>query len=771
MYYSNEEYRYELNKAIDFDRVLEQIASFASFSCSKNEILNSLPMSSFAQIQSSLDLVSEGIEFIRSGAILNMGGASDVSVHVNKSLKQMTLNGKELLDVMSFLVACRTVYNAFDSKYPLLEDLATSMTLCTNLVKSIQEQIDMTGSIKDDATSLLKNKHKELVDTRLNLQSKARNFVKKHSSKLMENMTTTVQGRVSVLVKAQDKNFFGGMIHGSSQSGLAYYVEPQEFIELNNQVQLVQVEIEEEKHRICKELTKKVAKEASAILSNLETMTVIDVALTKSRWAYRYDGCVPVIQRRDHSLRLEHARHPLIDEKKVVPNTYVCKSDEYCLMISGPNMGGKTVTLKTIGLFVALSACGFPVLCHKAVLPYYSSLWFDIGDNQSIENNLSTFSSHISKISTICANSDSNSFVLLDEVGNGTDPLEGASLATAVLEYLIEKGCTIITSTHYSQVKAFGKANDHVLVSSVEFDGDTLRPTYKYVPGVSGASYAFSIAAEYKLDEKILEKASKYKTENEQNIERELEKLERLQNDALKDKERFQKLIQDAHRIQKEAHEEKIKLEEKKAKFDKEYKAKLNELLEEKREEAKTIISELKAQKLGKMHEQAEMLHKINLLGPEKEVEPENSEELKVGDYVKIQDLNSHGEILDIRKKEATILTNGMKMKIKLSQLRKMARPKVEKVSTRHVDRAFKRFPLELNIIGMRVEEGLRALDNYLDQAVVHKAKQVRIIHGMGTGKLRTAVWKDLDKHPQVKSKMSGGPAEGGLGATIVTLK
>ena len=222
---------------------------------------------------------------------------------------------------------------------------------------------------------------------------------------------------------------------------------------------------------------------------------------------------------------LEHAKHPLIDEKKVVCNTYELTDKQACLMISGPNMGGKTVTLKTIGLFVALAHAAFPVLCHKAILPFYQSMYFDIGDHQSIENNLSTFSSHISRLSHICQKSDENSFILLDEIGNGTDPLEGASLAVAILEYLISKRSTIITSTHYSQVKTYGKANDSVLVSSVEFNPETLKPTYKYIPGVSGASYAFHIAREYNLEESILERADFLKNENEKQTEKELEKL------------------------------------------------------------------------------------------------------------------------------------------------------------------------------------------------------------------------------------------------------
>ena len=509
-------FRDELNQAIDFSSVLTQISAFSSFSCSKEKILNALPQFNKLEIQEQLNYAKEAIQFEQKGGLLNLSGANDISLPVSKAEKQMTLTSKELISIYHFLTAVKQAKQSLNSsEFIELTNLAQSMDGCSRLMDSIISKIDLTGSVKEDATPALKSMHKALVDTRLALQSKSRQFLKKNSSKLMENMTTTVSGRVVVLVRAQDKNAFGGMIHGQSSSGLAYYVEPSSFVADNNEISSLVIRIEEEKKRICKELSLQVKKHALALTSALETLTIIDVAFTKAKWAIRYDGCIPSLQSRDHSLYLEHAKHPLIDEKKVVCNTYELKDQQACLMISGPNMGGKTVTLKTMGLFVALAHAAFPVLCHKAILPFYQSMYFDIGDHQSIENNLSTFSSHISRLSHICQKSDENSFILLDEIGNGTDPLEGASLAVAILEYLISKKSTIITSTHYSQVKTYGKANEHVLVSSVEFDPETLKPTYKYIPGVSGASYAFHIAREYHLEESILKRADFLKNENE----------------------------------------------------------------------------------------------------------------------------------------------------------------------------------------------------------------------------------------------------------------
>ncbi|WP_304470911.1 Smr/MutS family protein, partial [uncultured Faecalibaculum sp.] len=479
---------------------------------------------------------------------------------------------------------------------------------------------------------------------------------------------------------------------------------------------------------------------------------------------------------RDLSLRLIHAAHPLLDREKAVANDYRLKAGQQVLMISGPNMGGKTVTLKTVGLCAVLAQSGFPVPAHEALLPWYEDMWFDIGDNQSISENLSTFSSHMTRISSLVNGAGKGTFALLDEVGNGTDPLEGASLAVAVLENLIQSGATVLTSTHYSQVKSWGKADPAVLVSSMEFDAQSLKPTYRYVEDVSGASYAFDIAARCGLKPEVIERARQRKELEASQVERELENLERLQETVRKKEERFGALIEDAHRLQKEADQEKAKAQKERSRLREDYAASLDAMLEEKRTEAERIIQDLKGKE--KLHELVADRTRLNSLQEDEMLlEPAPSPAaknhvFKVGDYVRLTGLNTHGEILNIRRKEATVLANGIKTRVKLSALEPMARPVVTKSARTHrVDSVASRFPSELNLIGMHVEEGLQALDRYLDQAVVHHASVVRIIHGMGTGKLRAAVWKDLSRRNTIKKYEAAGPSEGGLGATIVTLR
>lgn len=772
----DQEFRQELENALDFDTVLTQIASFASFSRSAEKILNAMPEDNLPAIRYALSLAEEGLAFERSGSVLSIGGIQDVTAEVAQAEKGMTLAPADLLAVASFLAACRTVSAAFDpEQYPQLADVAGTIDICSHLFDEIGKCIDLSGSVKEDATSRLRALHQQQLRLKADLGNAGRQFLKKNASSLMENMTTTIGGRLCVLIKASDKNKFGGMIHGSSQSGQAFYVEPNSFVDLNNEIQAAAAEIEEEKKRICRELSQAVKRKASALYADLDSLELIDTALAKGRWAAAKDGTIPILHTHSHDLRLEHAVHPLLDMQTAVPNTYTLQGQQRALMISGPNMGGKTVTLKTIGLFTALAQAGFPVSAHRAVLPFYEQMFFDIGDNQSIQNNLSTFSSHVKHLTSITDAASSRTFVLLDEAGNGTDPLEGASLAQAVLEYLVSQDATVITSTHYDSLKAYGKSDPRILVSSVEFDPVTLKPTYRYLPGVSGASYAFAIASQFSMKPEILERADALKKENESEVQRQLEHLEHLQADVQAQKDRFSSLVADAHALQKETQQEKEKWDRRKAALDADYETRLDAMLEEHRKEAREILADMRKAN-GPYHEQIARMRRFDEMEPEirriKEAAP-SSRPLQVGNYVHVEVLNNHGEIVELKKKKAVVSINGKKITVGTDQLTLITKPKPQKAQrTRHKERTFEAFPMELNLIGMRVEEALSALDHYLDQAVVHRIKNVRIIHGVGTGALRSAVWKDLaSRKNMIRSYASGGPGEGGLGATVVELK
>lgn len=764
-------------EALDFAAVLEQFASRAFSSKTAEKIRRTQAGHDLLAIRRDLSRAREAADYLQSGGTLSLGGLRDITRIIQAAEKGITLLSNELLDVSFFLGACQAVLSAFDpEKSPLLYEIASTLTPCKPLQTKIDASIDLSGQIRMDATSTLKNLDRRLIQTRADLSAAARRFIKAHESSLVDTVSVTSQNRVCVLIKSADKYKFGGMVHGLSQSGAASYVEPDALVGLNNQVSELEMEIENEKKRICQELSSMVRQNARALLSNDESMEIIDLAMAKGSWMQAYDGCIPALHTSGRQLRLEHAVHPLLDSTTAIANRYLLESGKSCLMVTGSNMGGKTVTLKTIGLFVLLAHCGFPVAAHEALIPFYSRFFFDIGDEQSIENNLSTFSAHATKLGRILREADENSFVLLDEIGSGTDPQEGAALAQAVLESLIQRDATILTSTHYSQVKSFGAANGKVQVGSVEFDPETLRPTYRFLNGVSGASFAFPIARALGLPESVLKRAETIKHDNESESARALEALEKKQADVQKQKDRFDHLIENAHELQRKADHDREKWASMKKRLEDEYESQLDDMLFEKKEEARKIIRELKASQNRMDHEQIEQLGRLDKLAERKgkgqnakEIKPR---EFKAGDYVRIPALNNHGEIQEIRRNKATVMVNGRRVTVSADQLEPMARPKPEPSRRKdRPERSFKAFPMELNLIGMHVEEAINTLDHYLDQAVYHRVKNVRIIHGMGTGALRNAVWQDLKKQPQVKGINAAGPNEGGLGATLVELK
>lgn len=762
-------------EALDFPTVLEQFASFAASSKTADHIRNTTILEDVYLMRHDLSLAKEAYTYLQKGGTLSLGGLRDITHQVQTAEKKMTLLPSELLDISFFLAACQACSQAFDAEEtPLLHEIASTLTPLKPLQQKIDASIDLSGQVRNDATSKLRNLNNALIQARADLTNGARRFIRSHESSLVDTVTVSSGSRVCVLVKAADKYKFGGMVHGMSQSQAACYLEPDVLVELNNRVADTLMEIENEKKRICLELTMMVSKNATALLSNDESMEIIDLAMAKGHWIIVHDGCIPTLHTQNHQLRLEHAVHPLLDRKTAVANRYSMNEKTRCLMITGSNMGGKTVTLKTIGLFLLLSHCGFPVSAHDALLPVFSQFYFDIGDEQSIENNLSTFSAHATKLAKIVKAGDENTFVLLDEIGSGTDPQEGAALAQAVLETLMEKGVTILTSTHYSQVKTFGSTNPYIQVGSVEFDPETLKPTYRYLEGVSGSSCAFPIARQLGMPDEVLERANAIKEENESETARQLEVLETRQAELQKQKDRFDGLIANAHDLQRKAEHDHEKWQEMKERLDREYAHELEDMLYEKKEEARKIIKVLREQTNSQNHEQIEQLGKLDALNEEIKEEKTDTEKVnfKEGDYVRIPSLNNHGEIQSIRRNKANVLVNGRRVVVSLDQLLPMNKPQPPKrVRKQHIDRQFKAFPMELNLIGMRVEEGMAALDHYLDQAVYHRVKNVRIIHGMGTGALRNAVWSNLRKHPQVKQITSAGPGEGGLGATLVELK
>lgn len=765
----------EQEKALELDLMKEQIAKQCVSTRGKAQLLALTPVFDELWVKRELNRTKEAMNIVITTGTLPLVGMKDIATSVQAAMKGRTLSPQELRDIAQTIhVGSSVIRFGKDHKMETsyIGELIFSMRDTSTIAKNIEHVIGVNYEINDSASPELRSIRKQMQQCFADISKEVQHFVTTHASSLMDTQTTIRNNRTCVLVKVSEKNNIKGFIHGESASGQTAYIEPASLLILNNKLQSLKSREQEEIEKILKELSEEVQKEGYSILGMCETLELLDVIFAKAKWGVAAEGCVADIDDGKH-LYLKEARHPLIDPKKVVSNTYEIKEPYQSLLITGSNTGGKTVTLKTIGLFVSMTMCGFALSAKEAVIPFFTKIFTDIGDHQSIQESLSTFSSHVSALARICEHADDKSLVILDELGSGTDPKEGECLAVAVLEELRHKGATILATTHYSQLKSYAKQCEDVLLSCVAFDMEKMQPTYKYLEGISGQSNAFEIAARYHMKPSIIAHAKQLK---QQMITEEEKLMEKLEADRIlleHEKEEMEKRLKDIYQLQKELETEKLKQQQEKEKYLEDAKVQAQLIIDETKEEAEQLLDELKkVQSDAKPHVISNIKQKVrNLDKVEEMVDEEKEETFEVGDYVELKKLNYYGEIISLNKGKACVLTNGVKMNTKLSDLRKAVKPQQKKTKTSYQKAIRSSFSMECNLIGLRVEEAIAVLDKYLDNALLAKVYQVRIIHGVGTGALRNGVHSYLKRNAQVESYMMGGQGEGGLGATVVKLK
>ena len=644
------------------------------------------------------------------------------------------------------------------------------------LAKQISSAIDDHGEVMDKASTKLaglrnaiivsKNRVKEKLDSILHDPNNQRYF--------QENLVTMRGDRYVIPVKMEYKMNFPGIVHDQSGTGATLFIEPMAVVNLNNDIKRYVAEEREEVERILRTLSQNVGMEAKALLGSMNTMTELDVICAKAYLAQEQEATRPELTVAG-GIVIDKGRHPLIDKDKVVPLDVQLGDDFNMLLITGPNTGGKTVSLKTVGLLTLMNQVGLSIPTNeKSTLGIFDDLFVDIGDEQNIQSSLSTFSSHLKKLINMVENTNEKSLILVDEIGNGTDPLEGETLAMALLEEFHNAGSLVLATTHYHNLKTFGVEKDYIVNCSMTFDLDSLKPTYKLINGVAGRSYAFEIATSLNLRGYIIDNARRYKDKYIDDNAKLVDNLEKtqLENEKLKDDlETKNKLIDE--RL-KEIESIKKNLVIKKEKIENEAALEVEKLVNKYKDEMDDIMDTLKNKDDLKMHNVIEAKTKL------KEVfnNNENSDDevkrvqvFKVNDKVRIDDVDKAGIIIEINKDIATVNINGMRLKTKLSTLSHTDEEiKDDRVKNSH-EISLNKSSTELNLIGMHVEEALRLLDSYLDSCLSCKLKQVRIIHGFGTGKLRNAVWNFLSKVSYVSKYYYAGPYDGGGGATIVEFK
>lgn len=763
-------------EALELDVVKEQIAGFAAFSLGKKKIRDTYPRFEPLWVNRELARSKEAYDLVIRYGTLPLGGIYDISLSVQDAQKGITLSPQELRQIAESIRASEAMLKydkASELKTPQISELIESLSDHRECALHIESCISVNYEILDHASKELRAIRRAMQCCNGEIGEEVQRFITRNASKLMDTITTVRNGRTCVLVKISEKNSVDGMLHGESASGQTAYMEPRSLVNLNNKLQSLKSREKEEIEKILSALSCEVGTIGEELLGNLETYALLDSIFAKGQWCKAKDGCVASITQEEH-LYFKRARHPLIPGEKVIANTYEIKPPFHNLLITGSNTGGKTVTLKSIGLFTAMTLCGMPIAAEEGLVPMFDSIYVDIGDDQSIQESLSTFSSHISKLAHITKHAGLHSLVLLDELGSGTDPKEGEPLAVAVLDDLRKKHAMVIATTHYSALKTYGADNEDILLSSVEFDMELMRPTYHYIEGISGKSNALEIARRYGLSETILENALRRKEADKTNTEEAMEKLEAalMENHELKQK--LSSKLEDVRNLQKQLSSEKEELLKNKERVVKEVKEKAEKQLEDKVAEANEIIELLKEMKAeAKPHEITELKSALASLEEEEEVPIEEKEEsFAVGDYVKLVKLNYYGDIQSINKDKVCVLANGMKMNTTTSEITHAQKAQTKKKNNKgYAKSGVKSFSMECNVIGMRVAEAIPIIDKYLDNALLAKVFRVRIIHGMGTGALRKGVHEYLKHHARVESYVMGGQGEGGLGATVVTLK
>ena len=748
---------------LDLDIIRKQVSEYAAIEESRSLIVEEEVPFNPLQIRKNISETKEAMKLLQNGLILSFEGIYNVNDLFHKADKGMMLNGVELKNVLVFHNHCSRIVKQFQ-KLPdelAIRDYSDSINLNQNVFNRIENCIDNSGAIKDDASERLKQIIFDLDRCEKDLYNRAHSFIDKHADSLQEQSVYLRNNRITFLIKNSDKNKYQGYTYGSSASGLAFYVEPASFIEANNRkITLIQ-DREDEIERILRELSYLVASIAEDYLHNFDSLMKLCAVFAKAQYGIKKDAiCADLINELDFSFT--DLCHPLIDEKKVVSNTYRIYPPYQGIVISGSNTGGKTVSLKAIGLSILMTYLGMPIIASEASVPLYRNIYVDIDDNQSISDSLSTFSAHIRNINMILNETDAYCLVLIDELISGTDPKEAQAISLAILDKLKEKKSRFIITTHFDDIKNYSYEDEEIMLSSVGFNMETLTPTYHYLENSVGSSNALEIASRYFDDASIIENARHYLEQNQSEYDEMMDKLSREIDELEAEKEKLSEKRNAAQNLVKEYEEKNRLFEEEKEKLKQKYIKELNEYIEDIRLEALEKLESIQEKKDTSIVEQIEELKQ------EKKVEKKKVH-FEVGDNVRIGDNEQIGTIISLSKDKATISMRGLTVKADIRDLTLM--PRMKKKEAKVTTAKYRRVPSEINLVGQRVEDGLVMMEEYLDRANASHMSSVKVIHGIGTGILRKALRQRLAKLSYVKNFKDGDFYDGGSAVTIVEFK
>jgi DNA mismatch repair protein MutS2 len=772
---------------LEFNKVKEQLQKKVASSLGREKVANLIPSTQYEEVVKWQEATDEATTVLRLRGHVPLGGIFDVRPSVKRAEIGGTLSSNELLDVASTIYAARQVKQFIEQvvedeglQLPIITEHIEKLMPLPEVEQTIKMSIDENGTVLDGASDQLRGIRQKLRSTESRIREKLESLIRSSSAqKMLSDAIVTIRNeRFVIPVKQEYRSAYGGIVHDQSSSGATLFIEPQAIVTLNNELQEAKVKEKQEIERILIALTVQVAEVANELRQNVYLLGELD-------YSHELKASKPKMNDRGY-IKLVKAKHPLIAQEDVVANDIELGEQYTSIVITGPNTGGKTVTLKTLGLFTLMAQAGLQIpALDGSEMAVFKHVFADIGDEQSIEQSLSTFSSHMVNIVDILQKVDHESLVLFDELGAGTDPQEGAALAISILDQVYEKDARVVATTHYPELKAYGYNREGVVNASVEFDIETLSPTYKLLIGVPGRSNAFEISKRLGLSAEVIERAKGYIGSETNKVENMIASLEDSRRQSEHELEEAEELRKEAQKLHKELQSQIIEFNEKRDKLYEKAEEKAQATVKAASEEAEKIISDLRkmSQKnhaLVKEHELIEARKRLEDAVPtlekskKKPAVPKKQERtLQAGDEVKVLSWGQKGTLVErVSNNEWQVQMGIMKMKVKEKDLEYISSPKpVETKPLATVKGKDYHVNLELDLRGERYENALIRVEKYIDDALLANYPRVSIIHGKGTGALRKGVQEYLKNHRSVKNIRFGEASEGGSGVTVVEFK
>ncbi|GAA3724580.1 endonuclease MutS2 [Salinicoccus jeotgali] len=770
-------------KTLEFDKILADLGNLAESEKTKQAISEDIISTDIELVRQMIDEVDDASTMLRYRAV-ELSGITDIKRHLKRAEIGSMLGVSELNEIRMMLNRKHTLEGVFD-EFEADEINLMHLPLYINglpdihfLYRRISETCD-AHQVLDHASEALLRIRRRIKAEEGKIRERLNDIIRgNNQKKLSDSLITMRNNRYVVPVKVEHQGDFNGIVHDISASGQTVYMEPMLVVQMTNQIQHLKDEEQSEVERILYALSAEVATVSSELSMTDDALHHIDLVFAKARYGKSINGTKPDIMT-GGGIYLPAAFHPSIPADEVVKNDIIMDDETRAVIITGPNTGGKTVTLKTLGLSVLMAQSGIPIPARDGSrLKLFRKVFSDIGDEQSIEQSLSTFSSHMTNITGILEEADGESLVVLDELGAGTDPEEGAALAISILEYLLSKQSTIVATTHYPQLKSFSYTREDTINASVEFDVETLSPTYRLLMGIPGKSNAFEISNKLGLEESVIERARALAGRDSEDVNEMITALERHTKTARANEEETARLLKETEQLHAELDAYMESHEEYKEKIRKEARESANRIIKQAEANAETVIQTLENMKQrGADIQEHEMIEQKKQLSDSyhqedirKKERAKEKEHIERGDEVDVLSYGQKGEVLEADDDSVTVQMGIIKMKVGLDEVKKR---KKEKQQQRTVSRRVGKTPVkrELDLRGERYEEALQKLDRYLDQVLLSNYNEVEIIHGKGTGALQKGVQQFLKSHSKVKSFRGGMPGEGGFGVTIVEMK